>query len=384
MRLLYLSADAGVPVLGHKGASVHVREMARALTDAGAAVVVASPRVAPEGDALEAHVELAEVPAVAQGPEADEPAVRAAIDAQTERIADLARSRGIEAICERHSLLSRAGVRAARALGLSHVLEVNSPLREEAARFRSLPHPALAAAVESEVYGATDRVFPVSRVLSKLLIDEGVDPAKVEVLPNGVAADRFPPRNSAPREAFTIGFAGSLKAWHGIDVLLEAFLLALRQQPQLRLEIVGTGPLAGALGDIELPPGRFMWHGPLPHGATIEAMSGWDIGVAPYLALPSFYFSPLKVAEYMAAGSCPVASDLGDLRELLSEGRGVLVPAGDAGALAAVLCELASDRAKANAIGARAREHALASLSWARNADRILAALRGAPAEAVA
>ena len=112
-------------------------------------------------------------------------------------------------------------------------------------------------------------------------------------------------------------------------------------------------------------------------------MSGWDIGVAPYPALPRFYFSPLKVAEYMAAGCCPVASDLGDLRELLSDGRGVLVPAGDAGALAAALCQLASDRAKASAIGARAREHAFAAMSWARNADRILAALRGAPAGAL-
>jgi glycosyltransferase involved in cell wall biosynthesis len=383
MRLLYLSPDAGVPVLGHKGASVHVREIARALIDAGAFVAVASPSVAPRGDVLEPDVELIEIPAIVPGREASAASVRAAMDAQTERVAELARSRGITAICERHSLLSWAGVRAARALGLPHVLEVNSPLREEAARFRSLLHPTLAAAVEAEVYGATDRVFAVSSVLAELLTAEGVDPAKVEVLPNGVAAERFPPRNVGPREDVSVGFAGSLKPWHGVEVLLEAFTLALQRQPHLRLEMVGTGPLARALGETDLPAGRFMWHGALPHRATIEVMSGWDIGVAPYLALPRFYFSPLKVGEYMAAGCCPVASDLGDLRGLLSDGHGLLVPAGDSRALAGALCELASDRARATAIGTRARARARASLSWARNADRILAALRGVPAGAL-
>ena len=41
--------------------------------------------------------------------------------------------------------------------------------------------------------------------------------------------------------------------------------------------------------------------------------------MAPFVPLPDFYFSPLKVAEYMAAGVCPVASDLGGLGELLQD-----------------------------------------------------------------
>ena len=44
MRLLVLSGDPGIPVLGHKGASVHVRELTRALCDLGTEVAIASPR----------------------------------------------------------------------------------------------------------------------------------------------------------------------------------------------------------------------------------------------------------------------------------------------------------------------------------------------------
>jgi len=58
MRLLYVSADPGVPILGHKGASVHVRELVTALVAKGASVVIASPRIDEEGDTLELVAKL--------------------------------------------------------------------------------------------------------------------------------------------------------------------------------------------------------------------------------------------------------------------------------------------------------------------------------------
>src|SRR5207244_4135211 len=61
IRLLYISADPGVPVLGRKGASVHLREMVSAFEAAGARVVVLSPRVAPEGELVPGTVELHEI-----------------------------------------------------------------------------------------------------------------------------------------------------------------------------------------------------------------------------------------------------------------------------------------------------------------------------------
>src|SRR5262249_38217576 len=96
------------------------------------------------------------------------------------------------------------------------------------------------------------------------------------------------------------------------------------------------------------------------------------VGLAPYLPLENFYFSPLKVVEYMAAGLCTVASDLGDLPTLLAGDRGVVVPAGDVQRLASALLELARNRDRAAELGGRARAYVLETHTWERNARVVL------------
>src|SRR5690606_35992876 len=77
-----------------------------------------------------------------------------------------------------------------------------------------------------------------------------------------------------------------------------------------------------------------------------------DIAVAPYHGDQPFYFSPLKIYEYMAAGLPVVASDVGDLAALVRHGEtGLLCPPGDPPALAAALARLAGDPAAARRMG---------------------------------
>ncbi len=385
MRLLYVTADPGVPVLGHKGASVHVRGLVEALTAAGISVAIASPRIRFEGERIAADVELVAIDPVLSKDYATLSTLRRAVHEQAVQVTELARKRGIQAIYERFSLFSNAGARAAEALGIPHVLEVNAPLRDEARRFRTLPHAEEAAAIESSVLATTDRVFAVSEELRGALADDGVAPAKVEVLPNAIDPLKFPPRRRPSGAAFTIGFCGSLKPWHGIDVLLEAVRLALAEEPTLRLEIVGAGPGEELLASSDLPGLSLVRHGALTHRAAIETMARWDVGVAPFLHVPRFYFSPLKVLEYMATGLCVVASELGQVGVLLGNGeRGVLVQAGNVDALAEALVALARDPARAAALGTRGRSLVLSSFTWAGNAKRVLRALTARPTELVA
>jgi glycosyltransferase involved in cell wall biosynthesis len=80
----------------------------------------------------------------------------------------------------------------------------------------------------------------------------------------------------------------------------------------------------------------------------------------------------------MAAGACPVVSDIGDARETLGGGeRGLLIPPSDAGALARAIHALAADRERARRLGRRARAWVREHRSWEINAQRALAALRG-------
>jgi glycosyltransferase involved in cell wall biosynthesis len=296
--------------------------------------------------------------------------VVAAVDAQAQALTELAGRHEVDAIYERFSLFSAAGVRVAREFGLAHALEVNAPLREEAARYRTLPHPELAIALEEEVMDGTDRVLAVSRALAETLIDQGLAASKVEVVPNGVAAHRFPePRRD--RRRFVVGFAGSLKPWHGVETLVDA----VSAVPEVHFEVLGAGPLEDTLSRV--PSDRITRLGVRPHQEVLEHMAGWDAGLAPFAPVERFWFSPLKVLEYMAAGTCPVVSDVGDARQTLGGGeRGVLVPPADAGALAYAIRGLASDREHARRLGRRAREWVREHRSWSINAARALAALR--------
>src|SRR5438876_465275 len=150
------------------------------------------------------------------------------------------------------------------------------------------------------------REFVVSDELRSALARAGLDPRRIEVAPNGVDPRKFPQIARQPRATFVAGFCGSLKPWHGVELLLNAMGIALAAEDRLRFEIVGTGPLAEAVASAALPPDRFVQHGPLPHREALQVVSTWDAGVAPFVAVPDFYFSPLKVVEYMAAGLATV------------------------------------------------------------------------------
>jgi glycosyltransferase involved in cell wall biosynthesis len=384
MRILYLTADPGVPPLGGKGSSVHVRELVGAFTTSGASVVVASPRT----DACEERLSGATLVGISQVAPQLQPtlvALRAAVERQSTEIERVARQCDVEGIYERFSLFSEGGVVAARRLGIPHVLEINAPLRWEARAFRSLAYVEEAAAIEQRVLGATDRIFAVSDELATLLTSDGVDGTKIDVVPNGVDPTKVPPRLRRRAQApFVVGFAGSLKPWHGVEVLADACRRALMLAPDLRVEIVGDGPARSRIARLAEQPGVTA-HGQRSYADTLALMSGWDVGLAPYLPLENFYFSPLKVLEYMAAGLCPIASDLGQIRRLLGAGkRGVLVEPANPHALAEAILGLVSDRGRAAALGARAARYVRTSHTWSHNARRAIAALRNCRVNAAA
>jgi glycosyltransferase involved in cell wall biosynthesis len=376
MRVLYLTADPGVPPLGGKGSSVHVRELVGALASSGASVVLASPRTDASDEQLSEGTLVGISPVVPQS-QPTLVSLRAAVDRQSTEIQRIARRCDADGIYERFSLFCEGGVLAARRLAIPHVLEINAPLRWEARAFRSLTYHEEAAAIERRVLGATDRIFAVSDELATLLVSDGVDEAKIDVVPNGVDPTKVSARRARVAQApFVVGFAGSLKPWHGVEVLADACRRALMLVPDLRVAIVGDGPARSSVTTLAEQPGVTV-HGQKSYADTLRLMSGWDAGLAPYLPLETFYFSPLKVLDYMAAGVCPIASDLGQIRSLLGAGeRGVLVEPADPHALAAAILGLASDRGRAAALGARAARYVRTSHTWSHNARRAIAALR--------
>ncbi len=79
-------------------------------------------------------------------------------------------------------------------------------------------------------------------------------------------------------------------------------------------------------------------------------LAAMDIAVAPYDVPPDFYFSPLKLFEYMAASRPVVAAAIGQIEDCLHDGvTGLLYPPGDVMALAQRIATLVDDPARRRA-----------------------------------
>lgn len=208
---------------------------------------------------------------------------------------------------------------------------------------------------------------------------------EVHVVPDG-GPDQIKgtvPPMSAARHAVA-GYAGHLYPWKGVDL----FVQALATLPTVEGLVIGGHPaerdltrvqaLAASLGIAD----RVTFTGQVPPGDVVRRLAEASILVVPNTpsAISERYTSPLKLFEYLALGRAIVASDLPAIREVLThEETALLVPAGDATALAAAIGRLVDDPALADRLASNAR--ALApNYTWDARAARLECALAAAAA----
>lgn len=125
------------------------------------------------------------------------------------------------------------------------ILEVNSPLIREQRMYRSLIHVADAKSIRAQCFKNANSIIAVSDEVAEQLRTNYFASEKTTVVPNGVNCSRFqPPENSQPvhSDKLSIGFLGTLKPWHGVSILLDAFARVRSLNPKVQLKIVGDGP----------------------------------------------------------------------------------------------------------------------------------------------
>lgn len=370
MRIAYVSVDPGIPVFGTKGASVHVQEVVRDLLARGHEVEVFATRIGSDvpvdlADLAVHHVRVAKT---------DDAAARERAQAEASAsIAAKVTAWEPDLVYERYSLFSTVLADVVEATDAAGVLEVNAPLVEEQARHRDLVDADAAWAALARQVAAASATVCVSDLVRDW-VRAHTTAGRVHTVPNGVSTSRIRPAAEAAGDP-VVTFVGTLKPWHGVDVLVDALA---RARAPWRLRVIGDGPQGEALTEQARALGvEVDFRGAVAPAEIPDHLAGSAIGVAPYPATAAEtdqYFSPLKIYEYLAAGLPVVASRVGQVPAIVRDGlTGLLVAPSDPDALAAALDALARDEVTRRAMGHAARAEAEAHHSWTGVVDRILA-----------
>lgn len=375
MRVAYICADPGIPVFGQKGCSIHVQEVIRSLLQKNIHVSLFTTRLGEEVPSDLRSLKVYSLPTIPKVERAVRERVARSINPDLEL--ELSLAQPFDFIYERYSLWSYSGMEYARQRGIPGILEVNAPLILEQEKHRGLVDKVAAEAIARQVFEAASTIVAVSREVKDYVSQYVRDTEKIKVIPNGVNPQRFKLNLSGKdSRQFTVGFVGSLKPWHGLPVLIDAFAGFHKQHPQACLLIVGDGTERDFIvAEIERRHLESAVHftGAVPPETVPHWLSQMDVTVAPYPQSEHFYFSPLKVYEYMAAGLPVVASNIGQIPEVIEDGvNGWLIPPGDSAALANALECLWRSPLLRRRLGDYARAKIFQHHTWERVVEKIL------------
>lgn len=231
--------------------------------------------------------------------------------------------------------------------------------------------------LEALVARNADRLFVISEQLGRYVRENwGVPAERMSLLPNCIDPGEVLAADPAMAEPNTIGYAGSLIVYEGLDTLLEATAMLVRQGKAVQVRIAGEGE---ARRDLEALSARL---GLAPH---VQFLGRMEPGAArdmiarcSLVCLPRKPFQvceivpPIKLVEALAMAKPVIVPDLPVFRdELGADPAGWFFRAGDAADLAGVIEGALRDPARLAGLGAKARQYVLAHRTWDRFVGRV-------------
>ncbi|MBP8251341.1 MAG: glycosyltransferase family 4 protein [Herpetosiphon sp.] len=297
-----------------------------------------------------------------------------------------------DAVMERYYNLAGAGVLAAARHGVPTLLEVNALIVDPPQIRKRQIDDALARFMPQRERGGPLRRWAVwqcnhsAKIVTPLhtTVPPEVDRTRIVELPWGANVSAFQP-NEAERAPLLV-FLGSFRHWHGVTDFVRAANVLLDQGFDGRFLLIGDGPEREQAQQIaQTHADRFEWAGAVAHDRVPALLARATVGVAPFnparhpaLQSAGFFWSPLKIYEYMAAGLPVVTANIPPLDDVIRPNQeGALFEAGNIQDLARAMRDVAMSPNRA-AMGRNARQRVEQRYSWEQHCaelQRVLEAI---------
>ncbi|MBA7509011.1 D-inositol-3-phosphate glycosyltransferase [subsurface metagenome] len=234
-------------------------------------------------------------------------------------------------------------------------------------------------------------IIAVSVALKNGLLGMGIPEEKIMVIPNGVDIDKFDHRILSSdqsqrlkkdlkisKDKKIVGFVGTFGPWHGIENLVSAVhkITEDDKNSDIIFLLIGDGALKRFAMD---KIGRFknvIFVGSISYSKIQYYLSICDVLVSPHSSQPDgkeFIGSPTKIFEYMAMGKGIVASNLGQIGEILeNEKMAILIKPGDTEALVNGILMLMANKKLRLRLGKNAIEEVYNNYTWDINIRKLL------------
>jgi glycosyltransferase involved in cell wall biosynthesis len=366
VRILYTAVDTPIP--GTHGGSVHALELCRALSAIDHEVHLIAPPGEHDGLAREPGLHLHHIN---RPPRFLEWSCDDLVRSIAERLKP-------DVIVDRFYTFGGAGILAARKLGIPAVLEVNSPARPYPGSWRDqLDRLSMVRPIDRwrrRLLEWSDAIYTTSAHLVPPDMQRSVT-----VVTNGVDIDRFCPGPVAEGPLRCV-YASSFRSWHGAEDLVEAVRECVSRGVELRVTCLGEGPRSAAArrsADRAGLSDAINFVGRVPFGDVPGYLADADVGLAPFnpTAFPAlqlgWFWSPIKIFEYLACGLTVVTIGIEELQSLLPGSVARFYDAGDIRGLADVLETLAARPDVIRQARDESRQLAESRYSWHQQARAV-------------
>jgi glycosyltransferase involved in cell wall biosynthesis len=211
----------------------------------------------------------------------------------------------------------------------------------------------------------------VSCAMKKYAVNMGIAPEKVKVISMGVdLKHRHTPNNKTERDPNCLLFVGRLVEKKGAAILLQAMPDVLKQNPDARLIVAGSGPLEAGLRNLARSLNisdsvEFLGMMPQSHLPALYRQAA--MAVFPFLVDRSGDQEGFGLVQVEAMGcGCPViAGDLPAIHDtIVHQENGLLVPPGDPKSLARAIVMLLGDPALRDRLSAEGRKRMVERFEW--------------------